>query len=67
MTPTKIDARLEALRSAPMDAWIVLSEDESKIVVVGASYDDVVAKSEAAGISDPILIKTPKVWMPLSV
>jgi len=37
------------------------------IVATGASYEEVVRNSEIAGISDPILIKTPKVWMPLHV
>ena len=61
------DPRLEALRSAPLDKWIALSEDESKVVAVGSTYDEVVKNSEKAGVSDPILIKTPKVWMPISV
>ena len=59
--------RLELLRSAPLDCWIALSEDESKIVATGASYDEVVSKSEEAGESDPVLLKTPKAWLPLSV
>jgi hypothetical protein len=61
------DRRLEALKAAPLDTWIALSEDESKIVATGASYEEVVMNSEIAGISDPILMKTPKVWMPLHV
>lgn len=65
MTPQ--DSRLELLRSAPMDSWIALSEDESRIVAVGSSYAEVVKNSEDAGVSDPLLIKTPKRWMPISV
>jgi len=65
--PSQPDQRLEALKAAPLDTWIALSEDESKIVATGASYEEVVKNSEIAGISDPILIKTPKVWMPLYV
>ena len=61
------DVRLKVLRSAPLDSWIALSEDESKIVAVGTSYDEVVVKSENAGVSDPVLIKTPKSWLPISV
>jgi len=61
------DSRFEALQSAPLDSWIALSEDESKIVAVGGSYDEVVTKSENAGVSDPVLIKTPKAWLPISV
>ncbi len=61
------DARLEVLRSAPLNSWIALSEDESKIVAVGSTFSEVVTKSEEAGVSDPIIIKTPKAWAPLSV
>jgi len=61
------DARLELLRSAPLDSWIALSEDETTIVATGSSYEEVVHKSENAGVSDPLLIKTPKVWMSISV
>jgi hypothetical protein len=61
------DTRLEALRSAPLNSWIALSEDESKIVAVGSTFSEVVTNSEKAGVSDPIIIKTPKAWAPLSV
>jgi hypothetical protein len=58
---------LEILRSAPLDSWVALSEDESKIVAVGATYSEVAEKSEKAGVSDPLIIKTPAKWAPLSV
>jgi hypothetical protein len=61
------DARFEVLQSAPMDKWIALSGDESKVVAVGSTYSEAVANSERAGESDPVIIKTPKVWAPLSV
>ena len=61
------DLRFEALKSAPLDSWIALSEDESKIVAIGSSYEEAVRKSESAGVSDPILLKTPREWRPLSV
>ena len=61
------DARFEALKSAPLDSWIALSEDETRIVAVGSSYDEAVRKSEYAGVNDPVLVKTPKAWYPLSV
>ncbi len=61
------DLRLEALRSAPSDSWVALSEDESTVVAVGSTYAEAVLKSEKAGVSDPVLVKTPKVWMPISV
>jgi hypothetical protein len=61
------DARFEALKTAPLDSWVALSEDESKIVAVGPSYEDVVKKSESLGVSEPVLFKTPKQWLPISV
>jgi len=61
------DPRFEALKSAPLDSWVALSEDESKIVAIGNSYSEVVSKSEDAGVSDPVVLKTPKSWLPISV
>lgn len=61
------DLRLEALRSAPLDSWVALSSDETRIVAVGCSYSEAVEKSERAGVSDPVLVKTPKEWLPISV
>ena len=61
------DLRFEALKSAPMNSWIALSEDESTIVAVGNTYDEAVRNSESASVSDPVLVKTPKVWLPISV
>ena len=61
------DSRFEALQSAPLDSWIALSEDETRVVAVGSSYDEAVEKSERAGVSDPVLVKTPKAWHALSV
>jgi len=55
-------ARLKALSSAPLDSWIALSEDESAIVAIGATYDEVVKNSAQAGVTDPTIIKTPAHW-----
>jgi hypothetical protein len=59
--------RLDLLRSAPLNKWIALSEDESKIVAVGETYGEVSAMSDLAGIADPVILKTPQDWVPLSV
>jgi hypothetical protein len=61
------DLRFEALKSAPLDSWIALSEDETRIVAIGATYDEAVRKSESAGVSDPVLVKTPKAWHSIAV
>jgi hypothetical protein len=58
--------RLETLRSAPLDRWIALSEDESRIIAVGASYTEVSKLSDEAG-EEVIILKTPTAWEPISV
>jgi hypothetical protein len=60
-------ARLEALRSAPLDSWVALSEDETKIIATGATYSEAARKSEEAGVFDPVIIKTPSQWASFSV
>jgi hypothetical protein len=61
------DPRFELLKSAPLDSWVALSEDETRIVAIGSSYNEVVEKSQSAGVSDPVLVKTPKEWLPISL
>jgi hypothetical protein len=63
----EVPGRLQALRSAPLNSWVALSEDESRIVAVGATYQEVVTNSEKAGVSDPLILKTPERWLPFSV
>jgi hypothetical protein len=64
---SQMDLRFELLKSAPLDKWIALSEDESKIVAVGSTYSEAVEQSEKVGVFDPVMIKTPSVWAPFSV
>lgn len=65
--PKKVDLRLEALRSAPLNSWVALSEDETRVVATGSTYAEVAEKSDRAGVSDPVIVKTPPKWGPLSV
>jgi hypothetical protein len=65
MSP-QAEARLKALREAPLDSWIALSEDETRIVAVGKTYAEAAEKSDQAGCADPVIIKTPPEWAPLS-
>jgi len=60
-------ARTEALRTAPPNSWIALSEDESRIIAAGATYEEVVKKSREVGVEEPVLIMTPNNWYSLSV
>jgi hypothetical protein len=59
--------RLKALQSAPMDTWIALSEDESRVVATGHDYNDVAEKADATGETDVLILRTPSSWSPLSV
>jgi hypothetical protein len=34
---------------------------------LSAQYEEAVKNSEIAGVSDSVFLKTPKVWLPLSV
>lgn len=54
--------RFELLCSAPLNSWIALSQDETRIVAVGETYSEVSELSDAAGETDPLILKTPAVW-----
>ena len=66
MSP-QVAARLAALRSAPPDSWVALSQDETKVVAVGTTYSEVAEISDRAGIADPVIVKIPASWGPLSM
>lgn len=59
--------RIIALRSVPPNMWVALSDDETTITAIGATYEEVAAESERVGVPDPIIIKTPAKWLPLCV
>jgi len=59
--------RFDLLRSAPLDSWVALSGDETRIVAVGKDYSEVVKMSDEAGENDPVILKTPSVWAPVFV
>jgi hypothetical protein len=61
------EIRLATLQSAPLNKWIAISEDESRIIAVGETYSEVSDLSDAAGEDDPIILKTPPAWEPISV
>ncbi len=67
MPLTLDDPRITALRSARLDSWVALDQDESVIVAVGSTYEEAVERSEAKGVTDPVLVKTPKAWLRLSI
>jgi hypothetical protein len=58
-----VDDRLEMLRNAPLDAWLALSEDESRVVGSASTYGEAVELAAQQGVDDPVLIKTPESWL----
>ena len=59
--------RLKALKSAPLNSWIALSNDETSIVATGGTYEEVSRQLEKAGLEDSVVLKIPEVWSPFSV
>lgn len=44
---------------------MAFSADEERVVAYGDSYDDVVAKADESGESDPVVMKVPPSWSTL--
>ena len=57
--------RLDLLRSAPLDSWVALSQDESRIVATGRNLNEVIEQTHAMGERDPLILKTPPAWGPI--
>lgn len=66
MSPQAL-ARVEALRSAPLDSWIALSDDETKLVATGRTYQEVASELDRIGDDSAVILKTPHCWHPLAV
>ena len=64
---TENQNRLALLQSAPLNTWIALSEDESRIVAAGADFGEVSTKADEAGEPDAIILRTPPAWSGFSV
>ena len=58
------ESRLAALASAPLNRWIALSADETRIVAEAESFEEVATMAEQNGEPDPVIIRTPENWMP---
>jgi hypothetical protein len=56
--------RLELLRSAPMNTWIALSADESRIVATGSTFMEADEAAKKTGEEGYFLTKTPNSWIP---
>ena len=67
MPATLNTPRSEALRGAPLDSWIALTEDETRVIASGATYEEVSKRLDEVGVEDSVIIRTPKSWLPFSV
>jgi hypothetical protein len=59
--------RSDALRAAPLDSWIALTEDETRVIATGATYQEVSKQLDAVGVEDSVIIKTPKSWLQFAI
>jgi len=57
--------RVKALQAAPPGGWVAFSADEERVVAYGESYNEVVAKADESGESDPVVMKVPPSWSTL--
>ena len=62
-----IDPRTEALRNAPLDSWIALAADETRVLASGATYSEVSKQLDEMGVENSVIIKTPKSWVRLAI
>ncbi len=63
--PMAAEERVQILREAKPDTWIAFSEDESRIVGYGETYQKAVEDAERNGSSEPLLVKIPPRWSSL--
>ena len=56
--------RLELLRSAPMNTWVAISADESRIVATGGTFMEADEAAKKTGEEGYFLTKTPNSWLP---
>jgi len=59
-----ITPRLELLRSAPLDCWIAVSGDETRILASGRTLIEADSAAKSSGEEGYFLLKTPTAWLP---
>lgn len=65
--PATNTPRSDALRTAPLNSWVALSEDETRVIATGASYEEVAKRLDEAGLKNSVIIKTPESWLRLAI
>jgi hypothetical protein len=57
------EARIKILRDAEPGSWVAFSHDESHLVAVAKTYDEVVFAAEQKGESEPVITRVPADWV----
>ncbi len=61
--PTTLDIR----QTAPLNSWIAISNDETRIVAIGPSFKELKEKLAQVADKDYFISKTPPVWAPFAL
>jgi len=56
------EARIKALCEAEPGSWLAFSEDESRVVAQGKTYDEAVEAADKAGEQNPVITRIPNDW-----
>jgi hypothetical protein len=62
MPVMKPESRIKILREAEPGSWVAFSEDESRVVGYGKSYDEAVQAAADAGEREPVITRVPTDW-----
>jgi len=54
----------QILGTAPRECWLALTHDETKVVGRGEDIAEAVEEAREHGEHDPVIIWSPKEWMP---
>jgi hypothetical protein len=59
-----MDARASALLNATPDRWVALSDDETRIVGEGETFEEAALAAEKSGEKNPTIMLVPQDWFP---
>jgi hypothetical protein len=54
----------EIVRSAPRNCWLALNDEQSEVVGYGDTMDAAIDAAQVRGVEDPVLLWSPKEWIP---
>jgi hypothetical protein len=55
----------DLLRTAPRECWLALSADQTRIVASSKDFSAAVAEAQRSGVDDPIMMWSPREWIPI--